>query len=362
MKFGLNVVLSQPKAVSCDPEAVSLETDPTQSIFLDVSICHFFYRITSPLLAQNILPAAAISIGTIIAPNILNLVHIQLKESNYMVWKTLFSTFLKSHDLLGLMDGSRPCPPITDPLFASWSRTYDNIRSWLFSPLSEQILEEVHDLPTAQQIWEGLHSWFVECSHSRALDSKVELTRIKLEDFKNVESYLHHCEQLANQLKEIGRAIDDEDLITYALVGLAPQYESFITSLINDRDPLSFGALHNKLMLHENRLRQIYLVAPAPATTALQITTQSGGRGGGGRGTQMGSGRGNGCLNRRGGRGGGRYNNNGTGRGYHQQQGALGHSPRRENAGRRYGNNCGSHGRIVWSWATIHLTIFGKVL
>ncbi|PKI39602.1 hypothetical protein CRG98_040072 [Punica granatum] len=59
-----------------------------------------------------------------------------------MVWKTMFSTFIRSHYLFGFVDGSHPCSPFTDPLFPAWSRTDENIWSWLFLTLYEQILEE----------------------------------------------------------------------------------------------------------------------------------------------------------------------------------------------------------------------------
>ncbi|PKI40219.1 hypothetical protein CRG98_039412 [Punica granatum] len=126
------------------------QTNPTLDTFADIPLNTStdvptnapIEALPSPSLAQHTLPAATIPTGTIIAPNISNLVHISLKDSNYMVWKTLFSTFLRSHDLLGFVDGSRPCPPVTDPLFASRYQIDDNISLLLFSNLSEQILEE----------------------------------------------------------------------------------------------------------------------------------------------------------------------------------------------------------------------------
>ncbi|OWM83509.1 hypothetical protein CDL15_Pgr012990 [Punica granatum] len=111
-------------------------------------------------------------------------------------------------------------------------------------------------------------------------DIKVELTRMKLED-QGVEKYLHNCKLLADQLKEIGKPIDDEDLITFAIAGLPREYEYFITANANDPSPISFDVFRNKLLFHESRVRKFF-PAPSPAaTTALQVSMQSEGRGGG---------------------------------------------------------------------------------
>ncbi|PKI33320.1 hypothetical protein CRG98_046289, partial [Punica granatum] len=162
-----------------------------------------------PQITSHVLPSSSNLFSTsITAPNITNLVHIQLNNSNYLVWKTLFSTFLKSHDLFGLVDGSQLCPDPTYLTYSAWCRLNHNVRSWLFSTLSESLLEEVYDLGTAKQVWDGLHNRFVERSRVMYRDIKVELTRMKLED-QGVEKYLHNCKLLADQLKEIGKPIDD---------------------------------------------------------------------------------------------------------------------------------------------------------
>ncbi|PKH47884.1 hypothetical protein CRG98_050411 [Punica granatum] len=84
-------------------------------------------------------------------------------QTNLAWKKKLFSTFLKSDDLFGFVEGSQPCPDSTDLMYVAWCRTDQNIRSWLFSTLSETLLEEVHD-PGTTQVWDNLHTRVVELS------------------------------------------------------------------------------------------------------------------------------------------------------------------------------------------------------
>ncbi|KAJ0010775.1 hypothetical protein Pint_33833 [Pistacia integerrima] len=44
-------------------------------------------------------------------PNITPLVSVKLDGSNYLNWTTQLTPLLRSHDLLGIVDGSEPCPP-----------------------------------------------------------------------------------------------------------------------------------------------------------------------------------------------------------------------------------------------------------
>lgn len=113
---------------------------------------------------------ATVPSSPITTPNITNIITVQLNQRNYTVWKSLFSTFLRSHNLLGYADGKFPCPPADDPTYSSWCRTDDSIRSWLYATLSESLLEEVHDLISSKAVWDALQARYVDRSRARSLD------------------------------------------------------------------------------------------------------------------------------------------------------------------------------------------------
>ncbi|PKI49672.1 hypothetical protein CRG98_029917 [Punica granatum] len=97
-------------------------------------------------------------------------------------------------------------------IYFAWCRLDQNIRSWLFSTLSESLLEEVHDLGTAQQVWDGLHNQFGDRSRVMYRDIKVELTWLKLED-QGVEKFLHILEDEEEAVDSNTLAIVVENLI-----------------------------------------------------------------------------------------------------------------------------------------------------
>ncbi|PKI70239.1 hypothetical protein CRG98_009371 [Punica granatum] len=124
--------------------------------------------------------------------------------------------------------------------------------------MDEDLLEEVHDLLTAKAVWDCLQTRFVELTRSRAVDIKILLSRVKLTS-QGTDKYLRDLKVMANELREIRKPLSDEDLVTYAPTGLPKEYEYFVTTNANDRNPLTFERLHIKLMHQEKRLKQFYL-------------------------------------------------------------------------------------------------------
>ncbi|WKA10797.1 hypothetical protein VitviT2T_028352 [Vitis vinifera] len=60
-------------------------------------------------------------------PNIGHLVSIKLSDTNYLIWSSQIVPVLKSHDLMGFVDGSEPCPSKSldgslNPAYILWNK------------------------------------------------------------------------------------------------------------------------------------------------------------------------------------------------------------------------------------------------
>ncbi|PKI56648.1 hypothetical protein CRG98_022960 [Punica granatum] len=248
----------------------------------------------------------------------LTCVHSNLLVNNYTVWRSLFSTFLRSHDLLGYVEGHVTQPAEGDPALARWLRTDDHIKSWLLATLSESLLEEVHDLQTSKAVWDALHNRYIDSSRTRTMDMRMSLLNNKLTDHATVDDYLRAIKVFSDQLRAAGSPLNTEDMIAYALLGFPPEDMSLTTTFSNGREPLTFEQLCTKLMHHESRLQQLKTLTPnARANTAFHVQTQPGGHSGGNCGGNHGYNNGGYQQNRGGGhagRGGGGNLQNAWGR------------------------------------------------
>jgi hypothetical protein len=51
------------------------------------------------------------NLSTFSMPNITHLAPTKLDDHNYLAWKFQFEPILKTYGLMGIVDGSKPCPP-----------------------------------------------------------------------------------------------------------------------------------------------------------------------------------------------------------------------------------------------------------
>ncbi|GAV59269.1 UBN2_3 domain-containing protein, partial [Cephalotus follicularis] len=76
---------------------------------------------------------------------------LKLTTKNYLLWKTQLVQFLRGQKLLGFVDCSNPCPPLTitvddhtnpqsNPVAIAWQDQDQLIRSLLISSLSESVI------------------------------------------------------------------------------------------------------------------------------------------------------------------------------------------------------------------------------
>jgi hypothetical protein len=110
-------------------------------------------------------------------PNFPTSFSVKLDEGNYMVWLSVIVPIPKSHEVMGIVDGSNPCPPqfVTDaegknapnPAYSLWVRQDQLLLGWLNITLSESVLSIVFGLHTSNQVWSALKSRFASESRSR---------------------------------------------------------------------------------------------------------------------------------------------------------------------------------------------------
>ncbi|OWM84046.1 hypothetical protein CDL15_Pgr009293 [Punica granatum] len=117
-----------------------------------------------------------------------------------------------------------------------------------------------------------LRNLAIDRSRVRSLDIRMELAHLRLVNCEGMDDYLRKIKTLADQLRDVTAPLSPEYLVAYAFMGLTPQYESFITSIANGRDLITFEQLCTKHSHQESRLQQNFKEATQSTAAALKAT------------------------------------------------------------------------------------------
>jgi hypothetical protein len=179
-----------------------------------------------------------VSVPAFTLPNLTHFTSIKFEGPNYLAWTTQLAPILKTHDLMGIVNGSEPCPPkflpgddskeVLNTAYSIWQKKDQYVLSWINVHLSELVLSTIYGLQTSQQVWTSLATKFASSTRSHVSHLKRQLQTLK-QGSKTYSEYLKNAKSWFNQLAAIGNPIDDEDLISYIISGLNPSFNAFVT-------------------------------------------------------------------------------------------------------------------------------------
>ncbi|XP_010493723.1 PREDICTED: uncharacterized protein LOC104774223 [Camelina sativa] len=249
-------------------------------------------------------------------------VTLKLTETNYLLWKTQFESFLSSQILLGYVNGDTPRPSPTtsvktgdlvtespNPDFVKWIRNDQIVLAWLFGSLSKEALRSVYGLHTSKEVWMTLAKKFNRVSATRKLDLQRRLYGL-MKHGKSMAQYLSDAKAICDQLDSIGCSLTDQEKIYGLLHNLGQEYESITTYIENSMDSFpgpTFEDVGYRLTNFDDKL-QGYTNSASAVTPHLTFSAER---------DYYSSGRGQG-YGRSGSRGRGRGYST-RGRGFHQQ-------------------------------------------
>ncbi|KAM1686113.1 hypothetical protein EV1_033612 [Malus domestica] len=117
--------------------------------------------IPNPFSNPNYSPYTSLTIQ-----NIGSMVPIKLKRSNYLPWCALFAPIIRRYRLLGIVDGTEPCPPplmldrTLNPAFEIWYEKDQNLMIWFNSTLSEEVIPFTVGVSSSRDLWLKLEQRF----------------------------------------------------------------------------------------------------------------------------------------------------------------------------------------------------------
>ncbi|KAI5328910.1 hypothetical protein L3X38_028307 [Prunus dulcis] len=203
--------------------------------------------------------------------NIGSMVPIKLKRSNYLPWCALFAPILRRYKLLGLIDGTEPCPmPFLpdrslNPAYESWYEKDQNLLIWFNSTLSEEVIPFTVGVFSSRDLWLKLEQRFggVSDAHIHQLRSRLQSIQ---KGSQTMADYLQQIKEISDSLTAAGASVSDRDLIAATLAGLPDEFESFIDSIMLRLSSTSLDELHGLLLTKELSMTRRKKIASSATT------------------------------------------------------------------------------------------------
>ncbi|XP_010233327.1 uncharacterized protein LOC104583223 [Brachypodium distachyon] len=177
---------------------------------------------------------------------------LDLKRNNYGRWSTLFMKVIGRNGLEDhLVAGADH--KLED---AEWMKVDLTIVSWLYTTISEEILDIIlapHD--PAFVVWTKLSSLFLDNMMTQAVYMEEEFRSLQ-QGHLSVTDYCSRLKVLADGLRDVGIQVSDQSMLFNMLRGLNPSLGHAISVLTMQQPLPSFMRAHSYLLLEEHRQEQ----------------------------------------------------------------------------------------------------------
>ena len=159
--------------------------------------------------------------NTLISINVAAQTPLKLTSTNYLSWKLQFHTLFIGYDLLGYIDGSKPCPSTTlthndttrsNPTHTLWIWQDQLILNAIIGFISHTIIPFIAQAKTAREAWTILATTYAKPSRGRIKQAQSQLKLIT-KGSDSVTSFLQSIKAKADELALLGVPLNAEDLI-----------------------------------------------------------------------------------------------------------------------------------------------------
>jgi len=154
-------------------------------------------------------------------------------SSNYIAWKDRMEAVLDDNGLKEFIEAKVP-KPTNAAHVEVWQKKIAKCRRILLEGVKDHIVSSLHGKASPYLMWKALTDLFQSKSDQRNLALKDKLKNIKCENGDSMPRYLTKFTQCRDELGSVGVTIDDEDLVSLALLGLPKSWHSYLCQWLGE--------------------------------------------------------------------------------------------------------------------------------
>jgi len=161
---------------------------------------------------------------------------LKLTSSNYASWKIQFETLFIGYDLLGYIDGSKPCPSptlitdditVSNPAYSLWVRQDQLLLNAIVGSLSPPLISFVARTTSSHDAWHVLATTYAKPSRERIRQVKNQLKNLTKGSMSTTD-FVYFIKARFDELAVLGAPMDTDDLTEQILDGLDEDYTELV--------------------------------------------------------------------------------------------------------------------------------------
>lgn len=142
-----------------------------------------------------------------------------------------------------------------NPKFVEWEQRDRLLSSWLVGSMIEDILNQLLDYNSANEIWMALASTYASRNTAKMMQYQTQLQNLKKGGL-HMKDYLAQVKHLVSCLTAVGHKISDQDHVIYLLSGLGSEYESIVSVISSKTKPKPLQEVYSLLLSSEVRIEK----------------------------------------------------------------------------------------------------------
>ena len=153
---------------------------------------------------------------------------------------------LEDNGLKEFIDAEVP-KPIDAAQVEAWQKKTAKCQRILLEGMKDHIVSSLHGKASPHLMWKVLTDLFQSKSDQRKLALKEKLRNIKMEKNDTIPVYLTKFVHCRDELGSVGVSVDEEELVSLALLGLPKSWHSYEDS-VNGRENCQDGSEFGQIL------------------------------------------------------------------------------------------------------------------
>lgn len=196
---------------------------------------------------EQLLPPAPATVIQTINIHSHVLVVLDLAESNYSQWRSLFESTLGK---FGLTSHVLSAALITNH-DAEWARLDHTVVNWIYTTISKTVFDIVYQpCASAFIVWSDVEGFFRGNELQRAVLLEAEFRNLHQGDM-SMTDYTTKLKKLADGFRDVGQPVSESSQVPNMLRGLNPKYRYLKPVIVSKSPPHAFHTTRSFLLLEE---------------------------------------------------------------------------------------------------------------